>query len=130
MKGSCAIRLIKHSKHDYKIPKLKDVETKMTRKFTIGKGSSAHGSHMYKVFFSSQKLYELNKNVLFELVKESYEMASSGWDDLLKIEEATGKFKNKEFDIVGGGFSEPNDDRKKFEELALKYLDPGYEYDI
>ncbi len=83
---------------------------------------------MYHIYIHNLKTYELNKNTILELYKDSYEIASNGWNALLKISDGDGKFKNKEFDIVGGNASQPNDERKKFEELALKYLDPGHTY--
>ena len=81
------------------------------------------------------EMYELNKNVFVELVKESYEMASTEmasteYNALLKISEGSGKFQNKEFDIVAGDFKKKTAKRKNFEELASKYLDPDYTYDV
>ena len=129
-KGKCIILLIKHWKHDYRVPKFKDIETGMVRNYVIGKGSSAHDSHMYNIHMPNLEMYELNKNVFIELVKESYEMASTEYNALLKISEGSGKFQNKEFDIVAGDFKKKTAKRKDFEKLALKYLAPDYTYDV
>jgi hypothetical protein len=129
-KEQCRIDLIKHFKHDYRIPRIKDIESQMTRKFSIGKPSSAHNSHMFKLYIPDLETYQSNKNIFLEIVKESYEMASNNWENLLKIQEDDGKFKNKEVDIVAGNFKKETDKRKQYEELALKYLDPAYKYDL
>ena len=129
-KGKCIIWLIKHWKHDYRIPKFKDIETGMVRNYVIGKGSSAHDSHMYNIRMPNLEMYELNKNVFIELVKESYEMASTEYNALLKISEGSGKFQNKEFNIVAGDSKKKTAKRKDFEKLALKYLAPDYTYDV
>ncbi len=129
-KNMCRIYLIRHWKHDYRIPDFKDIETSVCRKYSIGKGSSSSDSHNYVLYIPKIEIYESNKNNFIELFKESYDMASNNWENLLKINEGDGKFKNKEVDIVAGNFKKGTGKRKQYEELALKYLDPAYKYDV
>ena len=121
------IQLIRHFKHDYRLPKHRVLIVSPSRNFKAGSYTSAHTSDRYLIDVPSLEVYEQNKEVLKKLFIESAEMATVGWGKRLKIDYAAGtmtsNLENIEDKDRASGFPTLTD-------MCERMLSPDYTYDL
>ena len=113
--------VLKHQNNNYRIAKIGDIPITMAYPFTLGKLHSARGEKEFSIFIPDIASYNTYKDLIFKVINDSNEMATTYWKNRLKIDYKEGNFKANEIDI--------NNDFSKVEELCQEYLDPDYRYD-
>ena len=116
------MHLLRHKDNNYKIPKIKSLETTTFKKYSKGVPTSANGSEKYSIRFGLGEA-EKNKEVIFDLIKLSYEMAELYWNEKLSI-----NLKSQPHNISGKGFDEK--DNINVEKVAEEYLSNDYTYSV
>ena len=124
------IELIRHFKHEYKLPKHGVLSVLPSRTFRKNSYTSAHLSDRYLIEIPNLEVYEQNIGVLKKLFLESAEMAASGWDKRLKINYADGtmtsalkNYENFEDQDEASGFP-------KLTAVCKSLLSADYTYDL
>ena len=117
-----SVQLLKHFKHEYKFPKIKDVETNNDRNYVKEKFSTSHNSMFYILKVSDFSVLKKNIDIIMELFSESFDMLVNHKDKILKIDYGKGNVLSDKENING--------DRLQCEVLAEKYLNPNYSYDL
>lgn len=120
-KDGVHVRLMRHLDHDYKIPKLEHSETGCIREFQVGKPSTDFESYNYAMQLRTLEAYEKDKEKIMDLVNKSVDMCVNHYDDKLSIKSRVPKATCKDISIKQRG---------KVEEMALKYLNNEYTYDV
>ena len=116
------MQLLKHHKHDYKIPNVDGFETKMSRKFTKGKLSTCHNAEFFELRIKEEEAFKKNENLFWKMVEDSYDMMKNKNDAILRIN----YWKN----TISSTLLNIEDDRLKLEEFCEKVLNPDYRYDL
>ena len=114
--------VLKHQKNNYRIAKIGGIPTTMAYPFTLGKPHSARGEKEYSFFIPDIDSYNTYKDLIFKVINDSNEMATTYWKNTLKIDYNKGIVRAHGIDI--------NNDIPKVEALCQEYLDPDYTYDV
>ena len=120
-KDGLHMRLMRHLDDDYKIPKLEHFDTSSIREYQVGKPSTAFESYNYDIQLRTLEEYEKDKEIILSLIKKSIDMCVNHYSDKLSIKPIKPQATCKDIDIKQRG---------KVEEMALKYLNNGYTYDV
>ncbi len=116
--------LIKHPSNEYKVPTISNIETTQNRRFSLDKPSTAHASHLYRIYFNKKEDFIINKDKMHHLYQLSYDIAAKRWDERLIINNKAKEIVAKNLNVSGAS------DIEKYNELASKYLDPSYTYEV
>ena len=122
LKDGACITLIKNYENEYKIPNISGLDTKHDRKYYYGKAKSMWGAETFWINGLNLSNYDQYKVLLFKLFEKSYEIAKSNWDKRLLI--------NAEKLTLTSFKEKVENDENQIFELAKKYLDPDYRYDL
>lgn len=124
-KNGARVQLIRHFDDDYKMPIIGDLEPRPSRKFGVGKLSSAHNCDRYNISIPDMEAYKKNETALTEIIKKSAQMASEHWDKRLKIDYRKGTLSSAIETI-----NDVKEGAPEIVERCLKYLDPDYKYSV
>ncbi|MFL2552118.1 MAG: P-loop NTPase fold protein [Gammaproteobacteria bacterium] len=120
-KDGLQMRLLRHLDDDYKIPKLEHFETSSIREYQVGKPSTDFESYNYNIKLRTLEGYEKDKEIILSLIKKSIDMCVNHYSDKLSINSKKPQATCKGISIKQRG---------KVEEMALKYLNNEYTYDV
>ncbi len=120
-KDGLQMRLLRHLDDDYKIPKLEHFETSSIREYQVGKPSTDFESYNYNIKLRTLEGYEKDKEIILSLIKKSIDMCVNHYSDKLSINSKKPQATCKGINIKQRG---------KVEEMALKYLNNEYTYDV
>ena len=122
LKDGACMTLIKHYENDYKIPNISGLNSKHNKKYCYGKATSMWNAEGFYIDGLNLDNYDKFKESLFNLFEKSYEMAKSNWDKRLIIDP-------KKLKLFSYKETVENDENEVYN-LAKKYLDPDYRYDL
>jgi hypothetical protein len=120
-KFEVTLQLLKHHKHDYRIPKVDGVLAKMDRRYTQGKIFSCHNSAYYRIRFKDAIIFKNAESKVWELITEAFEMAQDK-DRILAFDYPAGSVKSELKTIEKNSLA--------VEEFADEVLMPGYYYEV
>lgn len=120
-KDGLQMRLLRHLDDDYKIPKLEHFETSSIREYQVGKPSTDFESYNYNIKLRTLEGYEKDKEIILSLIKKSIDMCVNHYSDKLSINSKKPQATCKGINLKQRG---------KVEEMALKYLNNEYTYDV
>ena len=82
----CTIRLRKHFRNNYKLPKIPNSDLIIpNRIYVSGERNTLRGAENYKIQIKNLEDYNKNKKIIFKLIGLSYDMALNHWDKKLNI---------------------------------------------
>ena len=118
------VRLLRHKDDDYKIPKNTDIEGSCIREYQVGKNSTAFESYNY-YFNLTDDLYIKAKDIIMNLIEKSLDMCDNHYKNKLSIMPW-----KPSFSCIIDGEKKEYKQKKKVDEMALKYLNNSYTYNL
>lgn len=118
------VRLLRHKDDDYKIPKNADIAGSCIREYQVGKDSTAFESYNY-YFDLTDDLYTKAKDIIMNLIAKSLDMCDNHYQNKLSVMP-----RKPSFSCIIDGEEKEYKQKKKVDEMALKYLNNSYTYNL